>query len=582
MLKKIILEQYRCFAKTEISFKETTIIVGKNNAGKSTLIESLRILAVVVNRAKSLNFKKPPSWLNLPEVILGIQPSITNLDISTRNIFYMYGDGPAKITADFNNNVKFVIYIGEDGEVFATIYAPNGLPVESKKFASRLQLDEINILPQITPLLKLEQIIKIETVQKNILTNLSSRNFRNQLNYFSDEFQAFKELSERTWKGLYIHSDQNNIRTQGNLFLFVRDNKFEAEIGWMGHGLQMWLQTMWFLSRSSKHSTIILDEPDVYMHADLQRRLVKLVKQNYSQVIIATHSVEIMSEVEPGNIMPINNEKPKQDYANKAPIVQKILNDIGSVHNIEIARLFSYNKFLIIEGEKDDIKLLTAFQSKLFPDTFEHFDILPKIFVEGWGGWQRVIGSNKVFKENKSSLSIYCIFDSDYHLENEKRDRYIDAVNEGINLHIWERKEIENYLLIPSVFCRLIKQRKKNAQVEEEQIANQIDNICESLKQEVIDAYANEMHTKDKSKAISTINQMAREYVNTRWEMDKYKLVSGKKVTASICKWVSDNFKVSINKFAIASEILRLEMPEELTDLINKIENRIDFTYSKF
>jgi hypothetical protein len=33
----------------------------------------------------------------------------------------------------------------------------------------------------------------------------------------------------------------------------------------MGHGLQMWLQTMWFLARVGYAACAILDEPDVYM-----------------------------------------------------------------------------------------------------------------------------------------------------------------------------------------------------------------------------------------------------------------------------------------------------------------------------
>ena len=46
---------------------------------------------------------------------------------------------------------------------------------------------------------------------------------------------------------------------------------------------------------------MILDEPDVYMHPDLQRSLVKIVKNRFKQVIIASHSVEILSEVNPEN-----------------------------------------------------------------------------------------------------------------------------------------------------------------------------------------------------------------------------------------------------------------------------------------
>jgi AAA15 family ATPase/GTPase len=577
MLKKITLENYRCFEKTEIAFKELTIIVGKNNAGKSSLIEALRILSLVVNRCKSINYNKPPAWLRTNEDVLGITPSLQNLDITVAGIIFMYGEGPAKIIADFENGTKINIYINEELDVFATIFNSSGLNVESKRFAASLRLQEINILPQISPLKEDEPIIKYETVQKNLATYLSSRNFRNQLNYYPKEFGKFKELSEKTWQGLAIDSTSQNIRTQGKLFLFVRDNRFEAEIGMMGHGLQMWLQTMWFLSRSSTSSTVILDEPDVYMHADLQRRLIKLVKSAYKQVIVATHSIEIMSEVEPENILPINNTKLRQDYANKAPIVQKVVNEIGSVHNIEIARLFSYNKFLIVEGERDDVKLLSIFQSKIFPNTFEQFDILPKIFVDGWGGWQRVIGSNKVFKENKTTIVTYCIFDSDYHTQDEKNKRLSDAKENEINLHIWSKKEIENYLIVPSAFCRILKRKKRQIDIDEEAIRNTVDNFCEDLKDDVIDSFATEFRNRDTSKDVKTINQQPRKYVNEKWTTEKWSMCSGKALLSKLFIWIAENYKVSLNKFSVAREILLPEVDPEVIKVITCIENKTDF-----
>jgi len=577
MLKKLTLKEYRCFEKTEISFKDLSIVVGKNNAGKSTLIEALRILALVVNRCKNLNYTQSPNWLKLPDVPLGIRPSLNSLEISPNGIIFMYREGPAEIIGEFENGSKVYIYINEEVDLFATIYNNKGINIESKKFATSLNLQEINILPQISPLLKEESLIKQETVHRNLSTYLSSRNFRNQLNYYPKEFVRFKELSEKTWQGLIIDSTSQNIRTQGNLFLFVRDNRFEAEIGMMGHGLQMWLQTMWFLSRSSPLSTIILDEPDVYMHADLQRRLIKMIKNVFRQVIVATHSVEIMSEVEPENILPINNTYPKQQYANKAPFVQKIINEIGSVHNIEIARLFSSSKFLIVEGEKDDVKLLSIFQAKIFPNSFDQFDILPKIFVEGWGGWQRVIGSNKVFKENRTSMVTYCIFDSDFHVEEEKDKRLKDAKENEINLHIWHKKEIENYLLIPSAICRLVKSRRKQSDISEMEISNNINKFCEELKDDVIDSFATEIRNRDTSKEIKTINQTARKYINDRWENEMWSLVSGKTILSKLFAWISQSSKVSLNKFIIAREIKLSEIDSEVIKVITCIENKTDF-----
>jgi predicted ATPase len=104
----------------------------------------------------------------------------------------------------------------------------------------------------------------------------------------------------------------------------VQDYDFVSEVGWMGHGLQMWLQIMWFLARVSESETIILDEPDVYMHPDLQRKLIRFLIGRYKQVIIATHSVEIIAEVEPENILIIDKQKRRSNYANKLPSVQKI------------------------------------------------------------------------------------------------------------------------------------------------------------------------------------------------------------------------------------------------------------------
>ncbi len=576
MLKKIILENYRCFEKSEIPFRDLSIIIGKNNAGKSTLIEALRILSIVVNRRNNILFQKAPRWVMQQESILGISPSINNLDISTRNIFYMYGDPPATIHAEFEDGTNIFISIGENAEIFATIRAANNAWVESRAFARSLKIPSIDILPQISPLREVEELIRKETVHRNQDTYLSSRNFRNQLYYYPEAFQRFKQLAEATWAGLSIHNDPTSIRTQGDLFLFVRDNKFEAEIGWMGHGLQMWLQTMWFLSRCETNSTVILDEPDVYMHADLQRRLIRLVRREYKQVIIATHSIEIMSDVEPMNILPIINTRRKMLYANNAPIVQKIIDEIGSVHNIEIARLFSYKKLLIVEGEKEDVKLLTIFQSKLFPETFEPFDVLPKMFIEGWGGWQRVLGSSKFFRDNRSEMRIYCLFDSDYHVEEEKNKRISDAESNQINLHIWSKKEIENYLLLPTVIHRLISKKKRKDIPSLSQVCEKLDELCNSLKDDVIDNYATEFHNLDKSAGTKPANKKARDLILPIWEEQKLSLVCGKTMITSLSSWLQENFKISIDKFSIAREFKNEEIFHELATLISKIEKSED------
>ena len=63
MLNVIELENYRCFENHKIDFRSTTIVVGQNNAGKSTIIEALRLVSIVSSRV--LNFISVPKWLDL-------------------------------------------------------------------------------------------------------------------------------------------------------------------------------------------------------------------------------------------------------------------------------------------------------------------------------------------------------------------------------------------------------------------------------------------------------------------------------------------------------------------------------------
>src|SRR5207249_764198 len=123
--------------------------------------------------------------------------------------------------------------------------------------------------------------------------------------------------------------------------LLVRDEGFVGEVRWMGHGLQIWLQTMWFLARIDPNDVVIFDEPDVFLHADLQRKLIRTLKTQGRQSIVATHSIEMMAEVDPSSILVVDRRRERSQFATSLPAVQGIIDHIGGVHNIQLARLWS-------------------------------------------------------------------------------------------------------------------------------------------------------------------------------------------------------------------------------------------------
>ena len=90
MINQLKIFNFRCYENSVITFNGTSILVGKNNAGKSTLIEALKIISSVTRKYKNLRFVSAPSWTELSSGY-GVSPSIENMNISDRGIFNMYG-----------------------------------------------------------------------------------------------------------------------------------------------------------------------------------------------------------------------------------------------------------------------------------------------------------------------------------------------------------------------------------------------------------------------------------------------------------------------------------------------------------
>ncbi len=302
-LRELRLQNFKCFKDHSILLGEKVVVVGKNNAGKSTIVEALLLLSVVVNR-KGFQFTPPPAWTGLGRYQRCITPSIDNLALNTTTLFTHYGEPPAILTARFDNGVIITVYVGREERVCATIQSERNTWVTTRAQLMGLGIANIHVLPQVGPLLADELLLTESYVKSKLGTRLSPLHFRNQLVLMPERFQEFKSLAEQTWHGLRVQPIERTRGREGTaLSLLVQDGNFVAEVAWMGHGLQMWLQTIWFLSWIEPHSTVVLDEPDVYMHPDLQRKLFRLASSRCRQTIVATHSVEIMAEVEPSEIL---------------------------------------------------------------------------------------------------------------------------------------------------------------------------------------------------------------------------------------------------------------------------------------
>jgi len=390
-----------------------------------------------------------------------------------------------------------------------------------------------------------------------------------------DDWEAFVELAESTWPGLQIielRGDPNHPRDA--LELDVRDGSFVGEVNLMGHGLQMWLQTIWFLARADSRSCVVLDEPDVYMHPDLQRRILNLVRARFEQLVIATHSIELIADVDPVALLSIDRSLPRSQFVTDLPGVQALIDGLGGVHNIHVSRLLRGRAFLFVEG--DDLRILRNLQSQVASDAAP-IDLIPNGELGGRGGWISRLPSRLPERNTQGQrIRVYCLLDRDYFPDDEVAERLDEARQWRVNLRIWKKKELENYVLVPSLIARFIASRAEAGVTTPtpEDVTGQIDAIVERMRDSPItDGIAAELFARDRRAGITVANRGARRRVASCWadRDERWALAPGKSVISALSEWSQQQFGVSFGPEQLARNAQRDELDPEIVAVIDAI-----------
>lgn len=275
MLDHIELENFRSFAHHTLPLAPLTVIVGQDNAGKSTIVEALRLLSLAIARCTRLPYKEPPAWTGHPKREYGVSPSLRNIEIEFSTLTHQYAEPPSTATVVLSSGVSVTAYI-DNAKLFAVLRDPAGQIVKTREAARRLRIPEVAIMPQIGPVQRDESILGPDYVRAALDSPLASLHFRNQLNVLYKRFRDLKRVVEERWPGVQVQRLDGQGGIQGDsLYLWVvRNRGFVGEAGVMGHGLQMWLQTMWFLTRAT---ALIIEVEPVHGSHSAQRNLGYLV-----------------------------------------------------------------------------------------------------------------------------------------------------------------------------------------------------------------------------------------------------------------------------------------------------------------
>lgn len=463
-VKAMRLVAYKGFTDYRAHFdRESNILVGANNAGKSTIVGALRLVAALMPGAR----RRAPDTRGVTQgrPVTAWSVTAAALDVAAfgnDNVRYDFRDKEARVEVIFSNGVACHIVWPEredDEDNPPPFFFLSG----SKKFASltprriaQEQTPNIGVVPSLFPVEDRELQIGSEALRLNMTSRRTSRSFRNALLAVYDdvdnpEGDTWQELLDFVL-GLTPELEQLSVRASpvdrgpNELDVFYEEaGAHERELVWAGDGLQIWLQSMFHLWRNRAADVLVLDEPDVFLHPDLQRRLARVVFAKPWQTMLATHSVEVLAEAPPGAALWVDRRRSHTDRPKHDGALTMLGARLGSGLELNVARALRGGVALFVEGQ--DMAVLSRLADK---SGAPRVALGAELAVIPLGGFDRHVLASafaEVLAVLGSTVHVEIILDRDLRSAGKVAEVTQNIESSGCKVHIWRRKELESYVL---------------------------------------------------------------------------------------------------------------------------------------
>jgi energy-coupling factor transporter ATP-binding protein EcfA2 len=578
MLKQLRLVNFRSFKDFTVTFGDGAYLVGPNNAGKSTLLTALRVADVLLRYAYA---RKSDSRASDGDVLRYVYPVILRDFPALRDsLRFEFGTSESRLELTWKSGAKLVAVWPDEVEedaaspFFYLLQADSSVCKLPKQ--ARDNFPSLGIIPTLGPVEHTEKLLDDKYIKANIAGRLSSRHFRNQLRLLKDDalLESFWEwaapwLGELTFDQMLNASSSEGVAIEA--FFFERGSRVPKEVVWAGDGVQVWLQLLYHIHRVRDSGVIILDEPEVFLHPDLQRRLVQLLESTGRQVVLATHSTEMVTESDGRLTVLIDRSKKRAVRAKSDADYEMLTTALGTAFNLRLGRAMRSSVALFVEGY--DMSVLRRFAQTLGLQRIAGEQGVTIIPLKGYSHWGQVEPFQWLLNELlPDAIRTFVILDRDYRTDQTCDEVEAQFASVAINAHVWKRKELESYLLNPEVIARV-------SGAPREQVAEWLGVLAGDQENDVFsrmldDKMRAEKDAKNHSVNITTAFKPQFEQL---WavEANRLALCPPKQLISGLNGKLQGNGFRATSIVALARAHRVSEVPKEVSDLLVAIETAV-------
>lgn len=576
-ISSVRLRNFKAFKEFTLQLRHMNVLVGPNNSGKSTIIGVFRVLAAGIQRAR---YRRAERFSIGRQTFYGYAVPEESIPISLENVHTDYSEQPSTVTFRCTNGRDLVLTFPGERECF--MYAGDGqrASFNPQAFSKSYPL-KVGVVPVLGPLEHEEEIVTERTVRRGLVTHRASGHFRNYWHKFPQEFELFQQLVQQTWPDMDITPPE--IVPPDRLAMFCTEARVDREMYWAGFGFQVWCQILSHAVRERACSVFLIDEPEIYLHPDLQRQLLALLRDLGPDIVLATHSSELVAEAEASEIVLIDKRSRSAKRVRGLEGVQAAATSLGSVHNVTLTQLARTRRVLFVEG--NDYKILRQVAKRFGYAELASGAFLAAVPLGGFPAASRLKGACLAFRKAVGQpLLMAAVLDRDYR-STEQAEAFAEELKSDLNIcHIHERKELENYLLVPSALERALLKavraratQTNGACPEIEQVSELLESLTDPLRSEVESQSIarREESFRNESTDRATRTKETLSLVEERWKVldTRIELVPGKQVLAALNAKLQEKYQVSLTTRMIVDSLEEGDVGSDLRKLLRGLNN---------
>lgn len=389
-IKRLSIEGFKKFSSLEVDFNEhMNILVGENEAGKSTILDALRtvlnqqyrttdkgILRDLFNAEMVAAFHDNPSIKTLPRIVIEVE---LELDPKQRNAEYFHGEVYGKRKQQTEKyGIRFECGFDEEiGDGLEESIREGKIPYE------------YYVLTWITFANRPYQMVKrpVNFIYIDTTNNgaASSFNYYNKALFTSKYDEGMRTKAKNSFRdqldlafekiGLPEIDEKRKFGIDGKkvileAILSVDEDSISLEN--RGSGMESLIKTKIALDKKSGLDVILMEEPENHLSfSSLQKMLTEISKkQDTSQIIVATHSNMIASRLNLNNVLWITEEGAKS----LGTVDREVAKFFVQADDNAFLQLLLAKKSILVEGATEFL-LVPYFYEKMTGRTMENDEI---------------------------------------------------------------------------------------------------------------------------------------------------------------------------------------------------------------